>query len=77
MSLFRQLWLSIIGLTVFVFLGSFLVSVLSARNYLEEQLLIKNGDNAAALALSLSQMPDKDPVTVELMVSAQFDTGHY
>jgi EAL domain-containing protein (putative c-di-GMP-specific phosphodiesterase class I)/GGDEF domain-containing protein len=77
MSLFRQLWLSIISLTVFVFLGSFLVSVLSARNYLEEQLLIKNGDNAAALALSLSQLQEKDPVTVELMVSAQFDTGHY
>lgn len=70
MSLFRQLWLSIITLTVFVFLGSFLVSVLSARNYLEEQLLIKNGDNAAALALSLSQLPEKDPVTVALMVSA-------
>jgi EAL domain-containing protein (putative c-di-GMP-specific phosphodiesterase class I)/GGDEF domain-containing protein len=77
MSLFRQLWLSIVGLTVFVFLGSFLVSVFSARNYLEQQLLIKNGDNAAALALSLSQLPEKDPVTVELMVSAQFDTGHY
>lgn len=77
MSLFRQLWLSIIALTVFVFLGSFMVSVLSARNYLEEQLLIKNGDNAAALALSLSQLPEKDPVSVELMVAAQFDTGHY
>lgn len=77
MSLFRQLWLSIVGLTVFVFLGSFLMSVYSARSYLEEQLLIKNGDNAAALALSLSQLADKDPVTVELMVAAQFDTGHY
>lgn len=77
MSLFRQLWLSIVGLTAFVFLGSFLMSVYSARNYLEEQLLIKNGDNAAALALSLSQLPEKDPVTVELLVAAQFDTGHY
>ncbi len=77
MSLFRQLWLSILGLTVIVFLGSFLVSVFSARTYLEEQLLIKNGDNAAALAISLTQLPEKDPVSVELMVAAQFDTGHY
>lgn len=77
MSLFRQLWLSILALTVVVFVGSFLVSVYSARNYLEEQLLIKNGDNAAALALSLTQLPEKDPVTVDLMVAAQFDTGHY
>jgi diguanylate cyclase (GGDEF)-like protein len=77
MSLFRQLWLSILALTAVVFIGSFLVSVYSARNYLEEQLLIKNGDNAAALALSLTQLQEKDPVTVELMVAAQFDTGHY
>ena len=77
MSLFRQLWLTVVTLTLFAFLGSFLVSVLSARNYLEQQLLIKNVDNASSLALSLSQLPDKDPVTVELLVSAQFDTGHY
>ncbi len=77
MSLFRQLWLAILGLTVFVFLGSFLLSAYSARNYLEQQLLIKNGDNASALAMSLSQLQDKDPVTVELLVAAQFDTGHY
>lgn len=77
MSLFRQLWLAVIGLTVFAFVGSLLVSVFTARNYLEQQLYMKNLDNAAALALVLTQMPAKDPVLVELMVSAQFDTGHY
>ncbi len=77
MSLFRQLWLAVIGLTLFAFVGSLLVSVFTARNYLEQQLYMKNLDNAAALALVLTQMPAKDPVLVELMVSAQFDTGHY
>ena len=77
MSLFRQLWLAIISLTVLAFVGSFLVSILTARSYLEQELFLKNADNAASLALSITQLPDKDPVTLELMVSAQFDTGHY
>ena len=76
MSLFRQLWLAVIASTVIAFAGSFLVSMLTARHYLEEQLAIKNSDNASALALAMSQM-DKDPVTVELQVAAVFDSGQY
>lgn len=77
MSLFRQLWLAVIGLAIVAFVGSFFVSLFTARNYIEQQLYIKNADNAAALALVLTQLPEKDPVMVELMISAQFDTGHY
>jgi len=76
MSLFRQLWLAVIASTVIAFAGSFVVSMLTARHYLEEQLAIKNSDNASALALSMSQM-DKDPVTMELQVAAVFDSGQY
>ncbi len=77
MSLLRQLWLAVISMMLIIFIGSFLVSVLTARVYLEQQLSIKNLDNANALALTLSQLPDKDPTAIELLVSAQFDTGHY
>lgn len=77
MSLFRQLWLAVIALTLLVAAGSLGVQVYSARAYLEKQLSLKNADNAASLALSISQIPDKDPVALELLVSAQFDTGHY
>lgn len=77
MSLFRQLWLALISLMTFIFIGSFLVSVLSARNYLEQQLSLKNIDNAESLALSISQQPMKDPVSLALVIAAQFDTGHY
>ncbi|TCJ13913.1 EAL domain-containing protein [Parasulfuritortus cantonensis] len=77
MSIYRQFWLAIIGLTVLAFAGSFVVSLFTARNYIEQQLYMKNVDNAASLALVLSQLPDKDPVMVELMISSQFDTGHY
>lgn len=77
MSIYRQFWLASICLTVLAFLGSFVVSLLTARAYIEQQLYMKNVDNAASLALVLSQLPDKDPVMVELMISSQFDTGHY
>ena len=76
MSLIKQLWLAIIVLMTIAFGGSMLVSVLSARHYLEQQLQVKNIDNATALALALSQLP-KDAVMIELQVSAQFDAGHY
>lgn len=76
MSLFRQLWLTVIVSMVLAFGGSFAVSMLTARSYLEQQLTSKNHDNAASLALSMSQQ-EQDPVTVELMVAALFDTGHY
>jgi len=76
MSLFRQIWLAVIASTVIAFAGSFLASMLTARHYLEQQLAIKNNDNAASLALSISQL-DKDPVTIELQVAAIFDSGQY
>lgn len=76
MSLIKQLWLATAVLMLVAFGGSFLVSSLSAKAYLEEQLLIKNLENATALASTLSQMP-KDKVTLELLISSQFDAGHY
>lgn len=76
MSLIKQLWIAIALVMTVAFGGSLVVSVLSARHYLEQQLQVKNIDNATALALSLTQM-DKDPVTMELQVAAQFDAGHY
>lgn len=77
MSLYRQLWLAVISSTLIAFSGSFALGMLSARNYLEEQLGMKNADNATALALSMSQQPNKDRTTQELLVAAQFDSGHY
>lgn len=76
MSLIKQLWIAIGLITALSLGGSFIVSTLSARHYLEQELMVKNMDNATSLALSLSQMP-KDEVTVELQIAAQFDAGHY
>ena len=76
MSLFRQLWLAVITSTIIAFTGSLIVSMVTARQYLEQQLAIKNNDNAASLALSMSQLA-KDPITIELQVAAVFDSGQY
>lgn len=76
MSIYRQLWLAIIVSTLLALGGSLLISMLGARGYLESQLSIKNTDNASALALSLS-LNNPDEVSVELAVSALFDSGHY
>ncbi len=76
MSLIKQLWLAIALTSLASLGGSFIVSSWAARDYMMQELTIKNLDNAQSLALSLSQLP-KDPVSVELLISAQFDTGHY
>ncbi len=76
MSLTKQLWLAIIVVLSLAISGAFVVSTITAQRYFQQQLHVKNIDNATALALSMSQMP-KDPVTVELLLAAQFDAGHY
>ncbi|WP_048308693.1 LapD/MoxY N-terminal periplasmic domain-containing protein [Halomonas sp. PR-M31] len=76
MSLIKQLWLAILGVVLISLGGSLFISMVTSTQYFEQELRIKNADNANALALSLSQL-DKDPVVVELLIAAQFDTGHY
>ena len=76
MSLIKQLWLAILFTVILASTGSFILSTLSSKSYLEEQLKMKNTDNVTSLALSMSQLK-KDPITLDLLLSAQFDSGHY
>jgi EAL domain-containing protein (putative c-di-GMP-specific phosphodiesterase class I)/GGDEF domain-containing protein len=76
MSMYRQIWLSIILTAVLSLAGGLLASTLSARSYLEDQLRMKNEDNAASLALSLSQRK-ADAMEIQVTVAALFDNGHY
>ncbi len=76
MSLIKQLWLAILFTVILASTGSFVLSTISSKNYLEEELQTKNIDNVTSLALSMSQLK-KDPVTLDLLLSAQFDSGHY
>jgi EAL domain-containing protein (putative c-di-GMP-specific phosphodiesterase class I)/GGDEF domain-containing protein len=76
MSLIRQIWVLLIVTLLVAFVGSFAVWMMSSREYLETQLRLKNADNAQALALSLSQQK-ADMTIMDVVVSAQFDTGFY
>ena len=76
MSLIRQLWLLVIAVTITACTGSLLTTLWADKLYLESQLEVKNRDNAAALAISLSQQGG-DLTSMQLLVAAQFDTGHY
>lgn len=76
MSLYRQLWISIVACTAIAFLISLGISAVGARSYLERQLTIKNADAARALALSMSQLP-KDAATLKLQLLTLFEEGQY
>ncbi len=76
MSMNRQLWLSILASMLIALAASLFASLLNARSYLEAQLAMKNQDNAATLALALSQ-GNSDRGSVVLAVTALFNSGHY
>ncbi len=76
MSLLRQLWLSVSTAMLIILLGTLVVSVFTARGYLEQQLLTQASDGASSLGLSITQQ-GTDPGTVETLVNATFDSGHF
>lgn len=76
MSLIRQVWFLLLGVVLAALLGSVAVAALSMRDLMQTQLQLKNSDNATALALAMSQQGG-DAQLMELLVSAQFDSGYY
>lgn len=75
-TLKQELWIAILTVIIIGFVSSLLISTSSAKEYFTTELRMKNVDNANSLALMLSQM-NKDPVEIELLISATFDTGYY
>ncbi|MDP8567193.1 bifunctional diguanylate cyclase/phosphodiesterase [Methylophilus aquaticus] len=76
MSLIKQIRIAISVIILMVAAGCLFLAVYDDHRYMAEQLQKKNNDNANGLAITLSNIP-KDNVTVELILSAQFDMGHY
>lgn len=77
MSLLKRLLLSVTLVIGVILIGTLGWSVLAAHQYLGAQLQ-SEGDNAvSALAISLSQPANQDPVTRELLMTALFDTGKF
>jgi len=76
MSLVKQLWLATGFLIFTAFAASLAASLISAHSYYQEQLALKNLDNANSLAITLSHS-DKEPALLQSFLDAQFATGHY
>ena len=76
MSLIRQIWVLLFATLALAFLGSVTVNVDTSRENLQTQLRLKNSDNAASLAMVLSQQQG-DADSMALLMTAQFDTGFY
>jgi EAL domain-containing protein (putative c-di-GMP-specific phosphodiesterase class I)/GGDEF domain-containing protein len=76
MSLIKQIRIAISVIILMVAAGCMFLGVYDDHRFMAEQLQKKNNDNANGLAITLSNI-QKDNVTVELIISAQFDMGHY
>ncbi|WP_370679809.1 LapD/MoxY N-terminal periplasmic domain-containing protein [Comamonas sp. GB3 AK4-5] len=77
MSLLRHLLLSVSVAIVVILGGTLWLSMSSARQYLDGQLQSQSENAVSALALSLSQPGNQDPVTRELLMMALFDSGQF
>lgn len=76
MSMIRQIGLIILAVVLLAIGGSVAVGVWSTRQVLQQQWQLRNADSATLMALALSQHRGDMPL-MELVLSAQFDTGHY
>lgn len=76
MSMIRQMALIVLAAVALSIAGSIGVGLHNTRSALEEQWQVRNADAASMLALALSQQKG-DQALLELVLAAQFDTGHY
>jgi diguanylate cyclase (GGDEF)-like protein len=76
MSLIRRVSLLMVLVVLLALVGGVFTTLIAARDTLQTQLSLKNRDNAQSLALALSQQRG-DVALMELVLAAQFDTGHY
>ena len=74
MSLFWQLRLTILLITLISFTGSLVIGLFASQGYLEQQLHRKNIDSADSLAYSISHL-NTDPAIIDVQVAALFDSG--
>lgn len=78
MTLTKKMALGVLGLLLFVFIGTYLITVNNARNYFNVQLQSNAQDTATSLGLSLSQaLAKNDKASMLAMIQAVFDRGYF
>ncbi len=78
MTLYRQIVLVVVALSILMFAGTAVINIQDTRNYLATQLESHAQDTATSLGLSLSpHMAENDKALMISMVDAIFDRGYY
>jgi len=78
MTLYRQIVLVVVALSMLMFAGTAIINIHDTQRYLEDQLESHAQDTATSLGLSLSpHMSNNDVATMSSMVNAIFDRGYY
>jgi len=78
MTLYRQIEIVVVALSILMFAGTAVINVQDTRNYLATQLESHAQDTATSLGLSLSpHMAKGDDALMISMVDAIFDRGYY
>lgn len=76
MTLIEQVWLLVVMTLFTTVVASLTVSLLTARDYLSQQLYAQSVSGANALTLSINQY-QADPAMSETLINATFDNAHY
>jgi len=76
MSMIRQIGLILLAVVALAIGGSVAVGLWSTRHVLQQQWQLRNADSGTLIALALSQHHG-DMSLMQLVLAAQFDTGHY
>ena len=78
MSLKKQLYIIISFVFLVIFVGNFIITVQSTKNYLEEESYTKSFDTATSLGMILKKlMNNKQDPEIALTISAISDSGFY
>ena len=76
MSLSKRIWLASSVLLALLFVGCVMVTGLTGRSYMAEQLRIHNAEAASLFALTLAASA-RDEEQLEATIATQFGTGFY
>ncbi|HIG0327786.1 TPA: bifunctional diguanylate cyclase/phosphodiesterase [Legionella pneumophila] len=78
MTLTKKMAVGVLIMLLFVFIGTYLITMNNARNFFIQQLESNAQDTATSLGLSLSQsLINYDVATMNSMVKAVFDRGYF
>lgn len=78
MTLTKKMAVGVLIMLLFVFIGTYFITMNNARNFFIQQLESNAQDTATSLGLSLSQsLINHDVPTMDSMVKAVFDRGYF